>query len=240
MHVPRRYTTHVKDLLTRLGSRCSTRTILGMNSILNFVEVGYWIRSQNLVIPRRFGTRNELFDFVSARVAEQRVLYLEFGVASGACTRYWSAALKHREAHLHGFDSFLGLPTGWARLPRGFFSTGGVPPDIDDSRVQFFVGLFQETLPEYHPPDHDCVVVIMDSDLYSSTAYVLDSIRPLLRPGSYLYFDDFHHRADEQRAFREFLDETKMTFEVVGATLGLTGVFFRRTEADAIDGGQRP
>ena len=95
--------------------------------------------------------------------------------------------------------------------------------------MQFFVGLFEETLPSYEPPDHECMVVILDADLYSSTAYVLKTIRPHLRPGSYLYFDEFHHRADELRAFQEFREESEMTFEVVGATLGLCGVFFRRT-----------
>ena len=35
---------------------------------------------------------------------------------------------------------------------KGLFSTNGQPPQIDDPRVKFFKGWFEETLPHYRPP----------------------------------------------------------------------------------------
>jgi macrocin-O-methyltransferase TylF-like protien len=219
---------HFKDLVTRIGGRFSPRSIFAINGIVNYLAVGHWMRVKNITIPRRFATREELFDAVSAELGDRHVLYLEFGVAKGKCMRYWAKLLKSPHTHLHGFDSFQGLPTKWSRLPRGHFSTGGEPPQIEDARVQFYVGFFEETLPSYKPPAHECVVAIFDADLYSSTAYVLNKVGHLFVPGTYVYFDEFHDRANELRAFDEFLEETGMSFEVVGATLGLWGVFFKR------------
>ena len=92
--------------------------------------------------------------------------------------------------------------------------------------MRFYKGLFEETLPTYDWPEYDCLVVNMDADLYTSTVCALSFIRDHLRPGSYLYFDEFNHRADELRAFDEFLDET-MHFRVVCATRELSGVAFQ-------------
>lgn len=58
----------------------------------------------------------------------------------------------------------------------------------------------------------------MHADLYSSTAFVLEMLRPNFPVGSYLLFDEFHSRADELRAFDEFLTATRWRFRMVSAT----------------------
>jgi macrocin-O-methyltransferase TylF-like protien len=124
----------------------------------------------------------------------------------------------------------VGLPHDWSLEghERGYFSTGGAPPAIDDERVAFFVGWFEDTLPAYEWPEHDALVVMLDADLYSSTATVLELVKDRLAPGSYLYFDQLHHRCDELRAFAELVDENDLKFELVGATRELSNVAFRR------------
>jgi hypothetical protein len=135
--------------------------------------------------------------------------------------------LSDPDSHLHGFDSFVGLPTDWILdRPAGFFSTGGKPPDVDDPRVRFFVGWFEDTLPAYQFPDYDRLVINIDADLYSSTAVVLAFVRDRLTPGTFLYFDEFNHQADERRAFDELVSSSSMQFRLVGATRGLAGVMF--------------
>jgi hypothetical protein len=131
---------------------------------------------------------------------------------------------------LHGFDSFLGLPQDWSLEghERGFFSTGGRPPDIDDPRVQFFVGWFDETLPAYRWPPHEVLVIMLDADLYTSTSTVLSHVEERLAPGSYLYFDQFHHRCDELRAFADLLDRTSFDFRLVAATRDMSSLAFQR------------
>jgi O-methyltransferase len=208
---------------------CSERTIYNLNGVFNYLHVGWWLRAHGFEPRVRVASRNELFDLIAAQIGDRHVLYLEFGVARGESIRYWSKLLRNPGSRLHGFDSFLGLPHDWSLEghPRGDFATG-IAPRIDDPRVEFFPGWFEETLPRYKWPDHEVLVVMMDADLYSSTATALAFVREKLLPGSYIYFDQFHHRADELRAFGEFLDEHQLKFELVATSEELSYVLFRR------------
>ncbi len=173
-----------KVLLTRLGSVCSSRAIYNLNGVFNYLHVGWWLRAHGFRPSSRVSSRDELFRRIAAEVAERQVLYLEFGVAQGSSIRRWSELLHNPRSALHGFDSFLGLPHDWSieGHERGYFSTGGRPPEIDDPRV----------------------------------------------PGSYLYFDQFHHRCDELRAFAELLDENPFSFQLLAASQDLSNVAFKR------------
>lgn len=219
-----------KVICTHVGARCGERAIYNANGILNYLHVGWWLRHHGLEPSARSSSRYELFDLLADKIAERDVLYLEFGVHRGASMLYWSRLLKHPGSHLDGFDSFLGLPHDWSLEghPRGHFSTSGKAPRISDPRVRFFAGWFEETLPRYDWPPHDVLVVMLDADLYVSTATVLHHVRERLVPGSYLYFDQFHHRCDELRAFAEFLDEYPIRFQTVGASRDLSNVLFQR------------
>jgi hypothetical protein len=137
------------------------------------------------------------------------------------------ALTPHPNSKLHGFDSFEGLPETWETTEKGHFNTGGSVPKIDDPRVTFFKGWFSDTLPKYTLPPHDVLFVTLDADLYSSTKTVLDFIRPHVSVGTYFYFDEFHFRDHELRAFDEFLSETEYVFDVVAADRGLSRVLFQ-------------
>jgi O-methyltransferase len=219
-----------KVLLTRLGSRCSARAIYNLNGVFNYLHVGWWLRAHGFRPTMRVGSREQLFRSIAGEIGERIVLYLEFGVARGGSIRQWSKLLRNPDSALHGFDSFLGLPHDWTLEghERGYFSTGGLPPEIDDPRVRFFVGWFEDTLPDYRWPEYEVLVVVMDADLYTSTSTALQHVKDRLVCGSYLYFDQFHHRCDELRAFAELLDENAFTFELVAASGDLSMVAFKR------------
>jgi len=219
-----------KTALTRLGSICSPGVVYNLNGAFNYLYVGWWMRAHGFQPRVRVGTRQEVLRWLAGQVADDDVLYMEFGVAAGASMRLWSELLRDPRSALHGFDSFLGLPHDWTLEghERGSFSTDGREPRIDDERVQFFAGWFDETLPAYEWSEHERLVVVMDADLYTSTSTALHHVKDHLDVGSYLYFDQFHHRGDELRAFSEFLDETPFAFEVAAATNELTSVAFRR------------
>jgi Macrocin-O-methyltransferase (TylF) len=175
-------------------------------------------------VRRRF----DVFDAIGAPIAERRVLYLEFGVAEGMSMRYWSRRLRHPESRLHGFDSFEGLPASWIRgRPAGHFSQNGHAPVVEDDRVTFHKGWFHATLPGFALPERELLLVNLDADLYSSTALVLDWLADKLRPGDLLYFDEFNHRADELRAFDEFLERTGIECTLAAATRDYAHVGFR-------------
>jgi O-methyltransferase len=220
-----------KVVLTQLGSRLGARTIYNLNGCFNYLYAGWWFRSREFLGGTVVASRFDVFDLVAAEVAHRRVLYLEFGVAAGNSMRYWSSLLRNPRSKLHGFDSFQGLPHDWTLEghARGSFSTHGVIPQINDPRVEFFPGLFEETLSAYELPDHDVLVAVLDADLYASTAAALSYLEAHLRLGSYLYFDQLHHRCDELRALDEFLDEHPMTLRVVARTRELSSVAFQRT-----------
>lgn len=220
----------LKYWLTRAGELVSPTTIYNLDATLNYLEVGRWMHANGYDTGRRVERREQLFDIVAAQVAQCDVLYMEFGVYRGDTTRYWSKLLRNPRSKLHGFDSFEGLPENWLpQRPRGHFSLQGQVPVVDDRRIQFFRGWFEQTLAGYTLPEHDVLVLNFDADLYSSTIFVLNALERAIVPGTYLYFDEFNHRFHELRAFSEFTQRTGMRCSLLGATRWLDHVLFQRT-----------
>ncbi len=95
--------------------------------------------------------------------------------------------------------------------------------------MTLFPGWFSDTLPRYSWPDsYEQLIVTLDADLYSSTRCVLDAIEPRIAVGTILYFDQFHHYADELRAFSELLERTGWGFEILAATPDFSQLAFKR------------
>jgi hypothetical protein len=219
----------VKQALTRVGASFPAVGLRALNGAVNYLEVGKWMRAHGFEPGRRFESREDLFREIAEAVGDHAVLYLEFGVHEGESMRTWTRLLRHPESALHGFDSFEGLPERWSHEEGvGHFSTQGHVPTFDDPRVQIFPGWFDQTLPSYDPPRKERLIVAVDSDLYSSAALVLDTLSERIAPGTFLYFDEFHDRAHELRAFSDFLERTGYTFRLFGATRELTHVAFVR------------
>jgi hypothetical protein len=224
-----------KRFLTTLGAALPDRALHALSMTLNYMRLGRWMRSQGFAVPSRFQLREGVFNVAAEKIRDRRVLYLEFGVYQGASMRWWSQALRNPQSRLHGFDSFEGLPEAFddagGKYARGWFSTGGQIPQIEDPRVTFFKGWFSDTLPGYTPPEHDVLFINIDADLYSSTAYVLLTLRPYIKPGVYLYMDDMSRPDHEPRALEEFIRETGLRFRALAADVTLNNVLFICTGA---------
>jgi hypothetical protein len=193
------------------------------------MKLGNWMAANGFQVERRVPDRPSVFTSVAEIVYNKKVLYLEFGVYKGVSMRYWSGALKHPEAKLHGFDSFEGLPEDFdigGPYVKGTFAVGGEVPDIDDSRVRFYKGWFDDVLPNYELPEHDVLVIVMDADLYSSTQYVLRYLQPHFEQGTFIYFDNMSRPDHEPRAFAEFMGESGLRFRIVSADYSLNCAFF--------------
>ena len=135
---------------------------------------------------------------------------VEFGVGSGESTGVISRMMP-----VIGFDSGLGLPEDWkSEFPKGSFAYG--IPQVDNSTI--VEGWFAETLPKFDFESLGYIgLVHFDADLYSSTKTALDHIGKYLRPGTFIVFDEFIGNEDhEQRAFREFADQSGLGWTVVG------------------------
>lgn len=223
-----------KWLLTKLGKRLSERRLHGLQMVLNYMKLGRWMAENGFEVGARSPTRRGVFAAVAERVRSGPVLYLEFGVFEGKSMRYWSEALEHPDALLHGFDSFEGLPENFdvgGPYVKGSFDVGGEVPVIDDSRVSFFKGWFEDVLPSYEVPEHDLLIVNIDADLYSSTTYVLNFLERHIRPGTFIYFDDLSRLDHEPRAFVEFMTRTGRRFRLVRADRSLNRAFFECVSA---------
>jgi hypothetical protein len=216
-----------KELLTRIGPFLSSARLQQFQSTVNYLKSGKWMAEQGFVVGPRARNRGEVWDAVIRDVRDKKVLYLEFGVAQGESIRHWSRELKNPESRLHGFDSFEGLPESGGPWNKGQFTSAGAVPQIDDLRVRFFKGWFQNVLPEYIVAAHDVLVINVDADLYTSTSYVLRQLRPHIRNGTFIYFDEMNFVEHEPKAFAEFIQETGLKFRLVSADKTLTFAAFQ-------------
>ncbi len=146
-------------------------------------------------------------------------LYLEFGVATGGTLRQIAAAAPAGAAF--GFDSFQGLPEKWrAGFEAGAFAMAELP---EVAGAELVVGWFDETLPGFLDGHPEPVAFLhLDADLYSSTVTVLDALRPRLRVGTVLLFDEYFNfpgwEEHEHRAWTEFVARTGLEFEYLAFT----------------------
>jgi hypothetical protein len=98
-------------------------------------------------------------------------------------------------------------------------STDGKTPDIQDNRVTFIKGLFQETLPGFLKTfsGNKRNVIHLDADLYTSTLFVLASLAPFLKQDDIILFDEFAVPRHEFLAFENFVSSFRINYEVIGA-----------------------
>lgn len=220
---------YFKYFLTVFGAWTSPNRLHQIQMVVNYMRIGRWMPQNNFDVKKRLPDRYGVFSVVAEKVQDKQVLYLEFGVFEGISMRFWSKALRHPKSILHGFDSFEGLPEDWdvvGGVGKGAFDVGGKIPQIDDTRVQFFKGWFDQVLPGYKMPAHETLVIVIDADLFSSTAYVLNYLRPYIKPGDFIYFDDMCRPDHEPKAFSDFIHESGLKFQLVAVDYSLTNAFF--------------
>lgn len=177
-------------------------------------------------LPPRFADRKQLHSFVSDTFCtggSEAIDYLEFGVYRGESLRWWSEFNRNPETRYFGFDSFEGLPENWnKRYPQGSFNVSGNLPAIDDPRVTFVAGWFQNSLPtfltSYKPQKR--LVIHNDSDLYSSTLLCLTALNAVMPSGTIIIFDEFNAVMDEFKALLDYCSAYMRKYRVVAATRG--------------------
>ncbi|MDX9702321.1 MAG: TylF/MycF/NovP-related O-methyltransferase [Candidatus Auribacterota bacterium] len=139
---------------------------------------------------------------------------LEFGVYVGD-SYIWQAERilkKFPKTSLIGFDSWEGLPDEtegvWRpdRHNKGCFASAKEKVlsrlnDLNikesDTRFSFVDGFFSESLTDQLRKTLKNIIFInIDVDLYKSTIEVLDFVKPILRPGIIIYWDDWKSPKD--------------------------------------------
>jgi len=153
-------------------------------------------------------------------------MFMEFGVATGGTIKIIARHCKT----VYGFDWFKGLPEDWGtHMSKGSFECE-IPKNLPDN-VDLVVGLIQETLPDFLETHHGPVgFVHIDTDLYSSAKYILETLEPRMVDGTILAFDEIfgpehYYREHEARAFVEFVNDTGFKYKCVGRHSGDKAAF---------------
>lgn len=173
-------------------------------------------------------------------------LWLEFGVYKGTTINFIS---KHTKNTVYGFDSFEGLPEDWRpKYEKNTFSMDGQLPIVNEN-VTLIKGLFQSTLEDFLRNHRKSISFIhIDSDLYSSAKYILDTCAPYLAEGCFIVFDElvnfeyFESDQSELMALYDFIHEKKIDWEWVGMkgelnltlTKGIKGYYYPYSQNAAI------
>jgi len=146
-------------------------------------------------------------------------MVMEFGVATGRTLNHFAGLMPNK--HIHGFDSFQGLPEDWtSRMPRGFFKRRQYPKERDNCDLH--VGWFNETIPLWKLVYEDSPILLLhiDCDLYSSTKTVLTELRKNIVVGTVIIFDEYMNypgwQQDEFRAWKEFVRDYDIQYEYIG------------------------
>jgi O-methyltransferase len=166
-----------------------------------------------------FDTREEMFDDLMTKYPGA-IDYLEFGVFQGRSIFYWADKNKETATRFTGFDTFTGLPEDWDYHKKGAFNVDGNAPVTQDSRIKFVKGLFQDTLPGFLKDfsRQNRIVIHNDSDLYSSSLYLLTRLNDVIVPGTIIIFDEFGNVQHEFRAFFDYISAYRRSFKVVSAS----------------------
>jgi hypothetical protein len=194
-----------------------------MDSVLRLTLLRHWLDKHER--HPYFISRSELWEYISQIIGNNTpISYLEFGVYKGTSLLSWTKLNTNEKSEFIGFDSFEGLPEDWLKLgfysaKRGTFYAEGKPPIIDDTRVEFIKGWFQDTLPLFlnRFSSNKQIVIHCDADIYSSTMYVLCKMDSNIRRGTVIIFDDFCSMLHEFRALEDYSSSFLREYEVLGA-----------------------
>jgi hypothetical protein len=183
------------------------------------MDVIYWSKPIPPILPKDFAA---FYRNAADKIGADRPIdYFEFGVAHGKSMREMVGIYTAPETRFYGFDSFIGLPEKWLMHDVGAFSNLGRFPAIDDTRVQFVKGWFQNSVPafmaDFKKDPSRPTLVHFDADLYSSTLFLLAALW-FKFDNYYFLMDDFIH--DEVVAVRDFVSGFPVKLEFFAQTKG--------------------
>ena len=224
--------------LERLNSMFEDKESIKTGKLQSFEEIDLLLKDikiKELKEPQKFNGMNSV-QFATTKIDPAYSVVLEFGVWKGDSLRLIREELDPVKYHVCAFDSFEGLPEDWTNteLKKGFFSTGGIIPPIED--VKFYKGWFKNTIPKYlkdieantEIEDKTIALLHVDCDLYSSTKTIFKYLHPYIKKGTIIVFDDWFYHGEEiapyqnkkyadgeQKAFYEYVVKNAISWEFI-------------------------
>ena len=171
--------------------------------------------AQHMASVPSYGSDLRLHKAVSQQVLQGGYI-LEFGVATGRSIRHWAKLFPTHD--IWGFDGFEGIYEPWNGLPAGHFAQK--LPNVPHN-VKLVVGRFDATLPDWTKKHKGFASLIhVDCDLYSATKDVFANLKPYIRSGTIIVFDEYWNYPTWQE--HEYLawKEEKIPYEYIGYVHG--------------------
>jgi len=162
----------------------------------------------------RLGIRKYAIEKSLLNDKEKNKFYLEFGVWKGKSANFFSEYVNK----LYAFDSFEGFREDWVGtgVVKGYFNLDKKIPKLNKN-IEPTVGLIQDTLDDFlkkHNPKIN--FAHMDMDIYETTKYALERLKPYLIKDSIILFDELYNfpgwRNGEYKALQETFDESEYKF----------------------------
>jgi hypothetical protein len=175
----------VTQLLIKKSQETSRDHIL---SLYENMEVS---GSTPLLFTSRAEIQRHIVNLLLSNQDQARKTYLlEFGVFKGTSLRYFAKKLK--KFTCVGFDSFEGLQSNFGGVnAQLLFRLKGREPKFMPKNSIIIKGMVEETLDKFILKKQvNISLVHLDLDVYSSTKYVLKTLKPKLQSGTYLLFDE--------------------------------------------------
>ena len=226
----------LKRFLIFLGQQLSEKNIWNLYITLNYILLGNWYKRNNFFPHLKLPTRDDIFQRICLDIEQTKIssiCYLEFGVKFGDSLRFFANQLKSKNNLFYGFDSFEGLPEDWD--PVGFYmagslSTEGALPNINDSRINYIKGYFNETLPKFNYQQlslFELRFFMIDSDLYSSAVSIFNNMGSSIKLGDYIYMDNMSRVEHEPKALIEYVTSFNRKLDLIYTDMSMRAALFK-------------
>ena len=145
--------------------------------------------------------KSDYFKFINEEIIKNEAIdYLEFGVYEGGTILDWPKINTNKNSRFFAFDKFP------PKYPI---------PEIDDDRVHFVKGLFQETLHDFlkdFKPNSKLVIFINLNKKFD-TLYCLSELDKILNEKCIIMFDQFGNLQHEFIAFHNYVKSFRRDFK---------------------------
>jgi len=141
---------------------------------------------------------------------------LELGVATGRSIRHWASLFPNQT--VYGFDGFEGIYEDWNGFKAGHFAQK--LPQVPHN-VELVVGRFDATLPGWTQQNPGFASIIhIDSDLYSAAKDAFKWLKPYIRSGTIIVFDEYWNYPTWQEHEYKAWQEEGIPYDYIGYVHG--------------------